>query len=116
MLAIVHEYGPQLHTAEAARCSAEAALRSVCFQFRDVSVFESSMQEEVNQLQLDKSHLEDHCNVQAQCRSLTREGLESTSEANRGLQENVQEVRAQYDRELLDLLYERDSVPARRAT
>lgn len=97
MSATVCEYVPQLRAAEAARSSAEVASLSAKFQLQVVCVPESSLREELDQLQSNKTHHEDQCELEARRGSRALDLLYIASDTNRNFHENFQETRAQYD-------------------
>lgn len=64
------------------------------------------------QLQTDKTHVEEQCGLETSRVGHTHDLLDSAGETSRNLRENIQKVSAQYDQELADLLYGRDSLQA----
>lgn len=64
-------------------------------------------------MQSDESHLKKQFEFEPRRGGCTRDMPESTSEGNSSLGENIQELGAQYDQELADLRYERESFNTR---
>lgn len=112
-LATIREHGPKLHAGETAGSSAKASLHSHESQLQVVCALNSSLREEVAQLPLHKTCIDEHCDLEDLHGDHTRDMLDSAIETNCTLCENIREARAHCDKELADFLYEFDGLQAR---
>lgn len=70
----------------------------------------------MDQLKADITNWEEHCELKARRGGRTRDSLNSASKLNRIFRENIREVRAQYDQDLVNPWYECDGFQSQLAT
>lgn len=112
MSTTIREHGPQLRGTEGTRSRAAFALRSAESQLQLVCASESSLQEDGDQLQSDKSQLEEQGQLEDQRVGLTCDILYRASKTNHNLRENIREARSQHDEDLADLRFEHSRLQA----
>lgn len=99
------EHVSLLEASGTAPCSAEAALRSFESQLKVIFPSESSLWEEVRQLQSEKTRLEWLYELGAWRGVYTSDSLDNASEMSGSLRETIQEGETHYYQYITDLWY-----------
>lgn len=89
ILEVIREHGPPLCTAEVACSSAEFALLLAESLLQVFWESELPMREDLSQSNLDKTRLEEQCEVEPWCDRRTRDLPHSASGTNLKLRENI---------------------------